>query len=245
MQRDIARDIRGVFGGDTEFQKAGFVVERLICRVLQIHSLMGKMPNVFIFGIVGFAADLQRNLMRFGICDFFLARFDAPFPPGCNHLHIRRKRLDSHFKPHLIIALAGAAVADCIRPLFQRNLYNVLCNHRARKCRSEQIIFIFCACLHAGEHIIREKFLCQVLNIELGCTGFKRLFLQPLKLPLLPDIGANGNDFRVAVVLLQPRNNDGGIKPSRICHNNFLNGIFFHFSHLGAKIYAYNISYNA
>ena len=49
LRRDM---IRSLFRRNTHLQKSLFIILRFICRIFQIQSLVGKMPEVFIFGIV-------------------------------------------------------------------------------------------------------------------------------------------------------------------------------------------------
>ena len=47
-----------------------------------------------------------------GVVDLLVPAFDVPLPPGGDDGHIRGEPLDGQLKPHLVVALAGAAVAD-------------------------------------------------------------------------------------------------------------------------------------
>ena len=62
----------------------------------------------------------------------------------------------------------------------------------------------------SSTHLIGE-----VGNDELARAGLERLFLQPVQLVALPDVGGDGNDLGIVVVLLQPRNDDRGIQTAR------------------------------
>ena len=135
----IFRLIGRLLGGYTKLQKAGFVVLGLVGGVFQIQSLMRKVPQVLILGIVGFPVDFQRDMMGFRIFDFLFTGFDIPFAPGGDNLHIRRKGFNRQLEPHLVVALAGAAVANGVRALCQRDFYNALGNNRAGKRRTQQI----------------------------------------------------------------------------------------------------------
>ena len=53
-------------------------------------------------------------------------------------------------------------------------------------------------------------------------------FARPCIAKALADIAGDGDDLAVVVVLLQPRNDDGGIQTARVSQNNFLNIFLFH-----------------
>ena len=152
MYRHIGCFIGCLLRRNTHFQKAGLVVLRLIGRILQIHALVGQVPDVLILGIVGLSADLQRNIVSLRIVDLFVPGFDAPFPPGSDDRHIRCKSLDAQLKPDLIVALAGASVTDGVSPLCQGNLRYSLGNKRTGKGRAQHISLIQRSRLHAGKH---------------------------------------------------------------------------------------------
>ena len=72
-QSDIRRLIGRLFRGNPQLQEPFLIVLRLICRVLEIEALMGKMPQIFILRIIGLTGDLQRDVVRFRIFDLILA----------------------------------------------------------------------------------------------------------------------------------------------------------------------------
>ena len=80
--------------------------------------------------------------MRLGIVDFFVTGLDGPLPPRGNNLHFRRKRLNGQLKAYLIVALAGAAVADGVRALGLRDFDQPFCNQRPCKRGAEQIFVL-------------------------------------------------------------------------------------------------------
>ena len=63
-------------------------------------------------------------MMRLGVSDLLLPGFEIPNPPGGDDFHVRGKGLDGQLKPHLVIPLAGAPVADGVRPLGQGDFHN-------------------------------------------------------------------------------------------------------------------------
>ena len=224
----IGRHIGRLLRGNAKFQKSFFVVLRFVCRIFQIQTFMREMPDVFIFGVVGFAADLQRHIVRFCVGDLFLAGFDAPFPPRCDDGHVRSERLDCHFETNLIVSFSGATVADCVRTFGKRDFHNSLGNGRTGKRRTEHIVFVQRPCLYAGEHIVGKKIFCDIFNVDFGSSGFQGFFFQSVQFVRLTDVGGNRNDFGIVVIFLQPRNDNGSIKTAGICQNYFFDRVVFH-----------------
>ena len=97
---------------------------------------------------------------------------------------LRRQRLDGQLKANLVVALAGAAVADGRRALLVGDLNQPLGDDGARKGSAQQVLaFVHRAGLHGGEDEVLDKFLAQIFNIELGSAGLDGLFLEAAPAP--------------------------------------------------------------
>jgi len=59
--------VRRGLGADAQLKEAGFVVLRLVARIFQIKTFVAQMPQVLVLGVVGLPADLQRDVMSFGM----------------------------------------------------------------------------------------------------------------------------------------------------------------------------------
>ena len=59
--------VRGSFGADAQLKEAGLVVLRLVARIFQIKTFVAQMPQVLVLRVVGLPADLQRDVMSFGM----------------------------------------------------------------------------------------------------------------------------------------------------------------------------------
>ena len=221
MDGHISRLIRRCFRRNAHFQN--LIILRLVCRILQIQTLMGQMPDVLILGVVGLTVDLQRNVMCFCVINFLVTAVQLPETPRSQYLHLRCKCLDCQLETYLVIALAGAAMYDGIAAFSLCDLYQFLCDDRTCKGSTQQIAFVICACLHGRDDVIIHKFLGQVHDIQLGSAGSQSLFLQAIQLTSLANITGDGNDF-TAVVFLQPRNEYGCIQTAGICEGSLLNG---------------------
>ena len=136
------------------------------------------------------------------------------------------KRMDGQLEANLIVALAGAAVADRVCAFLERNIYDALCDDRAREGSTEQILaLIGCACLDGRNDIVVNKFLGQILDVQLGSAGLERLLLQTVQLSTLTDVAGNRDDL-AAVMLLEPRDEYRSIQTAGICQNNFVIFLF-------------------
>ena len=126
--RDIRRRVGGLLRRNAHLQD--LVVIRLVGGVLQIKPFVGQVPQVFVLGIVRFAADLQRNVVLLGVCDFLFAAVQLPETPRRDDIHIRSERLNGQFKANLIVALSGTAVRNRVGALLFSDFNKTLCNDR-------------------------------------------------------------------------------------------------------------------
>ena len=190
---------------------------------------MAEVPEVLVLGVVGLSVDLERNILCLGIGDLFLTGLKFPGSPRGDDLHVGSVCLDGELKTHLIVALAGAAVADGVGALCQRDFYNSLGDNGTRKGGAQKIFaLIDSACLDGGEHIFLHKFLVQILDIELGSAGGDRLFLQAVQLGALSHIAGNSDDLAVVIVFFQPRNDNGGVQTAGIGENDLFDFFVCH-----------------
>ena len=192
------------------------------------------MPQVLVLGVVRLTRDLERDVVRLGVRDLVVAALELPCTPRRDDVHLGRERLDRQLETHLIVALAGAAVADRVGALGLGDLDDALGDRGTREGRAEQVFFIFGACLQARPDVVLDERLVQILDVQLGRAGRQRLFLQTVQLGALADVAGNG-DHLAAVVFLQPRNDDGCIQTAGIGENDFF--VLFHNDDLLASIF--------
>ena len=133
--------------------------------------------------------------------------------------------MDRQLETNLIVALAGAAVADRVCAFLERNIYDALCDDRACERSTEQVLLIGCARLYGRNDIVVNKFLSQVLDVQLGSAGLERLLFQTVQLGALTDVSGNRDDL-ATVVLLEPRDQYRSIQTAGICQNNFVIFLF-------------------
>ncbi len=110
-------------------------------RIFQNSSLVADVPEIPVLAVDLFPGRCDRDFAILRIIDFVFAGFDVPFPPGRDHLELRIERFVGEFKPHLIIALAGAAVRDGVGAFLLRYFHLSARDQRARKGFPSRYIF--------------------------------------------------------------------------------------------------------
>ena len=181
---------------------------------------MTQMPQVLVLGVVRLAADLQRDVMSLGVVNLLIAALDVPLTPRGDDLQIGCKVHDGQLKAHLIVALAGAAMADGVGTLGAGNLHDTLCQNRAGKAGAQQIALVIGPGLHGGDDIILHELVGQVFNVQLRSAACLGALFQPFQFAFLAHIAADGDDLAVVVMLFQPRNDDGRIQTAGICQHD-------------------------
>ena len=166
--------------------------------------------------------------MRLGVGYLFLPGLDVPLPPGGDDGHVGHEVLERQLKPHLVVALAGAAVADGVRALGDGYLRQALGYDRPRQRGAEHVVLVHRARLHGRDDEVVHELVRQVLDVELGGAGLYRLFLQALQLVRLAHVAGDGDDLAVVVVLLQPGDDDRGVQAAGVGEYDFLDVRFIH-----------------
>ena len=166
----------------------------------------------------------DRDLMQLGEGEQRGARGETPFAPRRDDLDVGLERIGRELEAHLVVALAGRAVRDRVRPDFAGDLDEPLGDEGARDRRAEQILALV---LRVGaehrEHVVADELLAQVLDEDvLGLDAEQfRLLARRLQLLALAEIGGERNDLR-AVFGLQPFEDDRGVQSARIGENDAL-----------------------
>ena len=182
---------------------------------------MAQVPQVLVLGVVGLAADLQRDVVGLGVVDLLIAALDIPLAPRGDDLQVRGKVHDGQLETHLVVALAGAAVADGVGTLGAGDLHHALCQDGPREAGAQQVALIVGTGLHGGDDVILHEFIGQIFHIQLGSAACLGALLQTFQLTLLAHIAADCNDLAVVVMLFQPRDDDGRIQTTGISQHDF------------------------
>ena len=217
-----------LIGGHTHFKEQRLVKIRLVRGILKIKALVAQVPEVLILGVVRLAGDLQRHMMRLGVVDFLVTGLDLPLSPRCDDRHVGCEALDGQLEPDLIVALAGRAVRDGVCTLGQRDLGQLLADDGPCKRGAEQVFFIFRVHHDGRDDNLVAHLVGEIGDNQLARAGLDGLFLQSVQLVALTDISRDGDDLRIVVMLLQPRDDDRGIKAARIGQNDFFDLALIH-----------------
>ena len=228
VEGDVGRGVGSLLGADAQLEEAGLVVLGLVCGALQIQTLVAQMPQVLVLGVVGLTVDLQRDVVCLCVVDLFITALDIPLTPRSNDGHVGAESLQGQLKTDLIVALAGAAVADGIGTFLDGDVGQSLGDAGTCEAGAQQIILILCAEFQGGEDVVLHEVLLQVEDIQLGCAGRFGLLFEAVQLGALPHITGNGDDFAVVVIFFQPGNDNGGIQTAGIRQNDFLDVFLFH-----------------
>ena len=189
---------------------------------------MAQVPQVLVLGVVGLPADLQGYVVGLGVVDLLVTALDVPLPPGGDDGHIRGEPLDGQLKPHLVVALAGAAVGDGVGALRLGDLHQLLGNDGSCKGRAQQILLIAGAPLQGGDDDLVHHLVGEVCDVQLAGAGLDGLLLQPLQLVVLAYVTGYGDDLGVVVVFLQPGDDDGCIQSAGIGQHDLLDVFLIH-----------------
>ncbi len=196
-------------------------VERRVVGIFQFAALVADVQQVAVAAVDLLAALRHRNAMRLGILQAIFARLQRPLAPRHDDLQLRSQRLVGVLEAHLVVALAGAAVRDGGGAFLQRALHLVLGDDRPRQRGAQQVlVLVHRARLDRREDVVGQELLPQVFDDDFARAGLVGLLDHGIEVVALADVGDEGDDV-VVVVFLQPRNDDGGVQPSRICKDNF------------------------
>ena len=221
MEGEVGRGVGCLLGGNAQLQEAGLIVLRLVGGVFEVETLVAQVPQVLILGVVGLTVDLQGDVVCLGVVDLLVTALDVPLTPGSDDGHIGAESFQRQLETHLVVALAGAAVADGVCAFLDGDVGQSLCDAGTCEAGTQQVVLILCAELQGGEDVVLDEVLLQVEDVQLGSAG-------SLGLLFLTHVAGDSDDFAVVVILFQPGNDDGGIQTARVSQNNFLNIFLFH-----------------
>src|SRR5881397_2792966 len=179
------------------------------------------MPDIAIAAVNLVRCSGNRNIAFFSVGNRFVPGPDIPLAPWRNNFEMRRKCLVCELKPHLIVALAGTSVGNGISTFFQRDLNLALGQKRPRDGGSKQILsFVHGAGFNERPEVFGYELMAEIFDIAFGSTGTDRFFFETLQLIILADVAGHSDDF-ATVVLLEPWNDDRGIKSAEYASTTF------------------------
>ena len=112
--------------------------------------------------------------------------------PRRDHFQLRREPREGELEAHLVVALAGRAVADRVGALGVRDFDLSFGDQRARDRGAEQIVTLVhgVGAQHRKDEVARELF-AQVFDVELARARRQRLSLESGRFLGLANVGAD------------------------------------------------------
>ena len=214
---DVLGLVGGIFGGDHGQQQVG---RGLVPGILQVSAFMADVPDVAVHGVGAILLHGHRDAAGLGVFDLLLAGLDIPDTPGGDDLHVGVEGLDGQLEANLVIALAGAAVADSRAVFSMGDLHQALGDQGTGKGGTQQVLaLVHRAGLQGRPDEVLHKFLAQVGDVQLLRAALGSLLVQGLQLLALAHI-ARYADHVAVVVFLQPRDDNGRIQTTGVRQQN-------------------------
>ena len=214
------RLVGGVLGVHGELEH---LLLRRVPRILEVSPLVGEVPEVPVT-----AEDVARGLVHGhavggGVGEGVLAGPDVPLAPRGDHLQVGSEGGVGDLEADLVVALAGGAVREGVRPLLQRGEHLAVGEQRPGERGAEQVVVLVHRAGGEGRvGVVADELLTQVLDDALAGAGGERLAPHRLQVVALAHVAAIGDDLRAAVVLLDPGDDDRGIEPPGVRQHHLL-----------------------
>ena len=190
--------------------------------IFETAAFVREMPNVAIAAVNVGGGLLDGNFVRASVGNRVFARENFPFAPGSDDLQFGAERFVGELEADLVVSLAGAAVGDSIGAVLERDFDLPFGDDGARERRAEQIlVLVDRASAKRGPNILGDELFAEILDRRGRGAGGEGFFARGFEIFLLADVCNHGNHFAAAVILFQPRNNDGGIEPAAIGEHYF------------------------
>ena len=200
--------------------------ERLLRRlhpwILERAGLDRAAPQVVVDREGRTGLDRHLDAVLLGVGDLLLAGH-APVPHRRQHGQIGCERGHRCLEPHLVVALARAAVGDRRRATGAGDRHQVPPDQRPRQRRYQRIAaLVERARLQHRQHVVGGELRTRVDHLDVGGAGVERAGSDRLGVDALPDVDQQGD--HVGVVLVgQPAQGDRGVEAAGIGKNH---GVF-------------------
>ena len=146
--------------------------------------------------------------------DLLVAR-PHPVAERGDDAHPRIGRAQGDLEPELVVALAGAAVDDCVGPEVVRDGGHSLGDHRAGERGDQRVLaLVERVGLQGFGHLDSGEFLPQVGDDDVVRPGGATARHRGLDLDLLADVDEHRDDLVEAVVLLEPGDRAARVEPA-------------------------------
>ena len=119
--------------------------------------------------------------MLLGVFDLSRTGIEIPLTPRSDQRDVRCECLDRQLEADLVVALARSAMSDGVSALFLGNLDELLGDDRTCERRAEQVLVLVDSTgLERRPDVFLEELFLEVLDVDLGSTGFQGLVVYAL-----------------------------------------------------------------
>ncbi len=189
-------------------------------RVLEEAGLNGATPHVLVDGERALLGLHDRQVVVVGVGDLHVTR-QRQVANRADRLELGVDRLDGDLEAHLVVALAGAAVRDCVGAKLVCGAHQVLGDQRTRDRGDERVHAFVHGVRLEGLHavFVRELVAC-VHDVRFDGAARERAFLDRLEaFAALADVERDGHHVFAGAVL-EVRDGDGGVEAAGVREHN-------------------------
>ncbi len=160
--------------------------------------------------------------MTLGVGHEVRARAEVPVPPGRHDAEVRRERRVRQLEPHLVVALAGRAVGNRVRPLGAGHGHLPLGDQRPGEGRAQEIPGLIGGVgTQHGKDEVADELLAEIDDVHRARPSPERLLPDGDQLLGLAEVGRVGDDLG-AVGLLEPGQDDRGVEAAGVRQDDLL-----------------------
>jgi len=216
----------GFFWGDGEHIHVAIgLAGGIVPGVFESAGLEGDVEEVAVHGVGLFHGGFDRDVVSLGVFDHFLAARElfAEFyiAPWGYTFDTGGEGCGGEFEAHLVVAFACCSVGDGVGSFLEGDVDHAFGDTWAGDGGAEKVAaFIDSVRLEHGEDVVAGELFLLIVDVALGCTGGEGFCLKAVEFVALAAIGAVCDDLSV-VFFFEPEEEDGGIKASGVCDDDF------------------------
>ena len=171
------------------------VLDRTVPDVLQEAGLDGAAPQVLVDRVWRLVRHVDRQALLLRVRDGLLPR-PRVVPHRRDHLEVRGERADPDLEPHLVVALAGAAVRDVRRAVLARGCDQVPHDQRPGQCGDQRVaVHVERVGAQRGQAVVLGELGTGVDDVRLDRAAGERALPDGVEvLTALADIDGDGDD---------------------------------------------------
>ena len=184
-------------------------------RVFHGPALDGPADEVLVDRVRLLLRDGDRDVVACRVLDG-VAAGEAPHAYRGEHLEIGRERPHADFEPHLVVALAGAAVRDRVRTELPGRGNEMSGDDRTRERRHQRVLpFVERVGLDRARNVLRGELRSGVDHDSVDCAGDERAPADRFEVAALADVDRQ-RDHLDAPFLLHPPHTHRRVEPTGV-----------------------------